>query len=131
MAHATANGAGTKRFVALVATATGTGNIGFKTSFAAQWELLNLTIKFSADAQNDVLLVLDASAGSAYDAQFVALTVAGRTALWYDPKEDNRRMLFTEADELLVSWDNPSLLTYGLRIVARRLDVPSERFLNV
>lgn len=131
MAGASLNASSGKRYVALVATATGTGNIGFKTSFLSQWELLNLTIKFSADAQNDVTLTLDATAGSAYDTQFVALTAAGLTKLWYDPKEDNRRMLFTEADELLVSWNNPSSLTYGLRIVARRLDVPPERFLNV
>lgn len=125
-------GAGSaKRYVALAATATGTGNIAFTTSFSAQWELLNLTIKFSADAENDVFLTLDANAGSAYDAQLVALTAAGLTKIWYDPKEDKRRMLFTEDDELLVSWTNPASVTYGLRIVARRLDVPPERFLNV
>ncbi len=120
-----------KRYMALAATATGTSHIAFTTSFAVQWELLNLTIKFSADAENDVTLTLDANAGSAYDAQFVALSAAGLTKLWYDPKEDDRRMLFTEDDELLVSWTNPSSVTYGLRIVVRRLDVPPERFLNV
>lgn len=126
-----AGAASAKRYVALAATETGTANMAFTTSFSAQWELLNLTIKFSADAENDVLLTLDANAGSVYDAQFVALAAFGLTKLWYDPKEDSRRMLFTEDDELLVSWTNPSSLTYGLRIVARRLDVPPERFLDV
>lgn len=125
-------GAGSaKRYVALAATSTGTGHIAFTTSFSAQWELLNLTILFGADAQNDVLLTLDANAGTAYDAQLIALTAAGLTNIWYDPKEDKRRMLFTEDDELLVSWTNPAAVTYGLRIVARRLDVPPERFLDV
>ena len=105
-------GASAKRYVALAATATGTGNIAFTTSFSAQWELLNLTILFDADAQNDVLLTLDANAGTAYDAQFVAITAAGLTKIWYDPKEDKRRMLFTEDDELLVSWTNPASVTY-------------------
>lgn len=102
----------------VVTPATGTGNINESTAMTGAFELVAITIHFSAATSNPVVVSLDALDGVAYDTvlnTIVCVTVTDVFWLLDEP-------LPCEAgDQIRVTWTNDAAYTYGLRIVTREV----------
>jgi hypothetical protein len=107
----------------LVSNATGAAAIDIDTAFAADWELLSITLHLSAAAttSENLTIVLDANDGAAYDTTLFTLdlSVSAGTDFVLTPEDDNLPKFYESGDELNIDFPNTETNTYGVRVVYR------------
>lgn len=113
----------------VVAPYTGAAAIDITTAFAANWELIAITMHLGAagTTTEDLVVNLDANDGAAYDVKMFELDLSPSAVvdLQLNPgdsggMETGTLQRFYEAgDEINITWPNTETQTYGIRVVAR------------
>lgn len=99
-----------------VTVAAGTGAVSLTTAIADKFRLSSVTIHTDTamEASDNLVVSLDATDGTAYDAVLSTISLEGVTDAVYTPTND---LMFESGDEIKVSCDNVSGNAYGVRIV--------------
>lgn len=103
-----------------VTNATGASTLAATTALAAEFKLIQITIKFSAapTTSENLTITLNANDGSAYDTILLStdpsVTSATDIVFELDGYSD-----FEAGDEIKVDFANTDTVTYGVRIVTR------------
>lgn len=113
----------------VVAPHTGAGAIDITTAFAANWELIAITMHLSAagTTAEDFTIDLDANDGAAYDCNMFTLDLSPDAVvdLQLNPGDSGGmdtgtlQRFYEAGDEIRIQWPNTQARTYGIRVVAR------------